>query len=387
MKRGLQGRYQSATAGGETVRAFVPAPLPPKPPLAWSAPLRARFDQALLALGRLDAMSHLLPDTSLLLDSLVRKEAVLSSMIEGTRSSFTDLLLFELGQEGQVPVTDTREVSRYVTALDHGLKRLRGGFPLSSRLIREVHRVLMKGGEGQHADPGEFRRTQNWIGGTRPGNAVFVPPPANEVGECMSRLERFLHDESTSPLIKAALSHIQFETIHPVLDGNGRVGRMLITLLLCQEGVLREPLLYLSLYFKQHRQRYYELLDATRRSGDWEAWLRFFADAVLESATQAVGAIQRLHALAEHDRGTIGQLGRAAPSALAVHHSLQSRPITNTAALVAATGLTPATINRSLVHLERLRVVRRLGNRRRDRVFSYTGYLAILNVGTEPFGP
>lgn len=232
MKRGLQGRYHSTSAGGEAVRAFVPAPLPPKPPLVWLPPLRARFDEALLALGRLDATSQLLPDTSLLLDSLVRKEAVLSSMIEGTRSTVTDLLLFELGREGQAPAADTREVSRYVAALGHGLKRLRGGFPLSSRLMREVHRILMKGGEGQHADPGEFRRTQNWIGGTRPGNAAYVPPPANEVAECMSRLERFLHDESTSPLIKAALSHIQFETIHPFLDGNGRVGRLLITLLL-----------------------------------------------------------------------------------------------------------------------------------------------------------
>ncbi len=387
MKRGLQGRYHSVTAGGETVRAFVPAPLPPKPAIVWSPALRARFDDAVLSLGRLDAISQLLPDTSLLLDSLVRKEAVLSSMIEGTRSSFTDLLLFELGEAGQAPVTDTREVSRYVTALDHGLKRLRSGFPLSSRLIREVHRRLMKGGDGQHADPGEFRRAQNWIGGTRPGNAVFVPPPAHEVADCMGRLERFLHDETTSPLIKAALSHIQFETIHPFLDGNGRVGRMLITLLLCQEGVLREPLLYLSLYFKQHRQRYYELLDVTRRSGDWETWLRFFADAVLESATLAVGAIQRLHALVEHDRARIAQLGRAAPSALAVHQALASRPVTNTTALVEATGLTPATINKSLAHLERLDVVQRLGDRLRDRVFSYTPYVAILEEGTEPFGP
>lgn len=368
------------------MRAFIPAPLPPKPAIAWSPSLRTRFDEALLTLGRLDAISQLLPDTSLLLDSLVRKEAVLSSMIEGTRSSITDLLLFELGQEGKVPVTDTREVSQYVTALDHGLKRLRNGFPLSSRLIREVHRLLMKGDKGQHADPGEFRRSQNWIGGTRPGNAVFVPPPANEVAECMSRLERFLHDETTSPLIKAALSHIQFETIHPFLDGNGRVGRMLITLLLCEEKVLREPLLYVSLYFKQHRQRYYELLDATRRSGDWETWLMFFADAVLSSATQAVDAIQRMHTLAEVDRRKIEQLGRAAPSALAVHHALQSRPIANTASLIKATGITAATINKSLVHLERLGVVKRLGHKMRDRVFSYARYIAILNEGTEPFG-
>jgi Fic family protein len=387
MKRGLQGRYHATSAGGEAVRAFVPAPLPPRPPLVWSPPLRARFDEALLALGRLDATSQLLPDTSLLLDSLVRKEAVLSSMIEGTRSTVTDLLLFELGQEGEAPAADTREVSRYVAALDHGLKRLRGGFPLSSRLIREVHRILMKGGEGQHADPGEYRRTQNWIGGTRPGNAAYVPPPAHEVAGCMSSLERFLHDGATSPLIKAALSHIQFETIHPFLDGNGRVGRLLITLLLCEEGVLKEPLLYLSLYFKQHRKRYYELLDATRRTGDWEAWLRFFADAVLASAEQAVDAIRRLHALAEQDRGRIERLGRAAASALRVHQALQSRPITNTTALVAATGLTPATINKSLVHLERLNVVHRLGERLRGRVFSYSGYVKILNEGTEPFAP
>ena len=256
MKRELQGKYVAISTAVEKARAFVPAPLPPRPPIDWTAELRSKFDQALLALGRLDSVSTLLPDTSLFLYMYVRKEAVLSSMIEGTQSSLSDLLLFELDQEPGVPLDDVREVSNYVAALDHGLRLLEGGLPLSLRLFREIHGVLLNKGRGAHQAPGEFRRSQNWIGGTRPGNAAFVPPPAEEVPECMSNLELFLHDqpEPTPVLLKAALAHVQFETIHPFLDGNGRLGRLLITLLLCEQKVLREPMLYLSLYFKTHRQ-------------------------------------------------------------------------------------------------------------------------------------
>jgi Fic family protein len=272
---------ETATAG-ERVHAFVPAPLPPTPEVVWTPPLRALFDDALVALGRLDALTELLPNRALLLYSFVRKEAVLSSMIEGTQSSIADLMLYEVDEEPGVPVEDAAEVSRYVAALGHGLERLQGGFPLSLRLIREVHKVLMGEGRDGTLRPGEFRRSQVWIGGTRPGNAVFIPPPASELTDCLKPFERFLHDKPqvTPPLLKAALAHVQFETIHPFLDGNGRVGRLLIALQLAADGLLREPLLYISLHFKEHRRAYYELLNRVRETGDWEAWLEFFAEAV-----------------------------------------------------------------------------------------------------------
>jgi Fic family protein len=347
--------------------------------------LRGRFDAALVALGRLDAVTDLLPNAALLLYSFVRKEAVLSSMIEGTQSSLADLMLFELDEQPGVPVEDAREVSRYAAALEHGLKRLRGGFPLSLRLIREVHKVLIGDGREAKLTPGEFRRSQVWIGGTRPGNAVFVPPPANEVDECLKHFERFLHDlpEPTPPLVKAALAHVQFEIIHPFLDGNGRVGRLLIALQLAADGLLREPLLYLSLHFKEHRQTYYELLNTVHLSGDWETWLEFFADAVVASATQAATSARRLLELASADGRRIEGLGRAAASALAIHRVLQRQPIATAASLAAVTGLTPATVNKSLAHLERVGVVAELTRKQRGRVFSYARYIDILNEGME----
>ena len=297
-----------------------------------------------MALGRLDAVTDLLPNAGLLLYSFVRKEAVLSSMIEGTQSSLADLMLFELDEQPGVPVEDARELSRYVAALEHGLKRLRGGFPLSLRLMREVHKVLMDDqGRGAKLTPGEFRTSQVWIGGTRPGNAVFVPPPVNELDDCLKRFELFLHDdpEPTPPLVKAALAHVQFETIHPFLDGNGRLGRLLIALQLAADGLMREPLLYLSLHFKQQRQAYYELLNAVRLSGEWETWLEFFADAVVASAAQAATSAKRLLELASEDGRRIEGLGRATASALAIHRVLQSKPLGTAASLAAATGLTP----------------------------------------------
>jgi len=385
MKRELQGHYVSISTVGEEARAFVPAPLPPKPPIEWTPELRSKFDQALLALGRLDSISTFLPDISLFLYMYVRKEAVLSSMIEGTQSSLSDLLLFELDMEPGVQMDDVREVSNYVAALDHGLKRLAEGFPLSLRLIKEMHSILLAKGRGSNQTPGEFRRTQNWIGGTRPGNAAFVPPPAEQVIDCMGKLELFLHDrpEPTPALLKAALAHVQFEAIHPFLDGNGRLGRLLITLLLCEQKMLREPMLYLSLYFKTHRRYYYELLNNVRLTGDWEVWLDFFAEAVIVTATQAVETTQQLVDLANKDRDKISSLGRAAPSALRIHRTLMERPITTSGWLVEKTGITPATVNKCLVHLERLGIVRELTSRKRNRLFSYTKYVEIMNQGTE----
>jgi len=370
---------------GEKAQAFIPVPLPPDPDIEWTPDLKIKFDQAHLALGRLDSISTFLPEISVFLYMYVRKEAVLSSMIEGTQSSISDLLLFELDLEPGVPLDDVREVSNYVAALEHGLKRLAEGFPLSLRLIKELHRVLLSKGRGSEQTPGEFRRSQNWIGGTRPGNAAFVPPPAEEVQACMGKMELFLHDQPapTPALLKAALTHVQFETIHPFLDGNGRLGRLLITLLLCEQKILREPLLYLSLYFKTHRQYYYEMLNNVRLNGDWEAWLHFFAEAVVATANQATDTSRQLIDLANEDRDRISGLGRAAASTLLVHRAMMERPITDSGWLVKKTGITPATINKCLGHLERLKMVKELTSRKRNRVFSYAGYLAILNQGTD----
>jgi Fic family protein len=385
MKRELQGRYVTITTVAEKARAFVPAPLPPRPPIDWTPELHSKFDQALLALGRLDSVSALLPDTSLFLYMYVRKEAVLSSMIEGTQSSLSDLLLFELDQEPGVPLDDVREVSNYVAALDYGLRLLEEGLPLSLRLFRAIHGMLLTKGRGSHQAPGEFRRSQNWIGGTRPGNAAFVPPPAGEVLDCMSRLELFLHDqpEPTPVLLKAALAHVQFETIHPFLDGNGRLGRLLITLLLCEQKVLREPMLYLSLYFKTHRQYYYELLNNVRTTGDWEAWLDFFAEAVIVTATKAIETTQQLLDLSTQDRAKISGLGRATASTLQVHRALMEHPIATSGSLVKKTGITAATVNKALGHLEQLGIVKELTAQKRNRLFSYAAYIEIMSSGTE----
>ncbi len=380
MQRPTPGRYVTVTTAGEPFQAFVPAPLPPTPPIEWPAALRRRFDAALVALGRLDAVTALLPNAALLLYSFVRKEAVLSSQIEGTQSSLADLLLYEIDEQPGVPVDDAREVSRCVAALERGLEKMRGGLPLCTRLLCEMHEMLLTHPGGRAKTPGEVRRSQVWIGGTRPGNAAFVPPPADAVPDCLAALERFLNDdpEPVPPLLKAALVHVQFETIHPFLDGNGRLGRLLIVLQLVADGVLREPMLYPSLFFKTHRALYYELLNEVRLRGDWERWLDFFAEGIDASANQAVATATALLALVNADRDRIAGLGRAAASALEVHQALQRQPIATSAALVKATRLTPATVNKSLAHLERIGIVAEITNRQRGRVFSYLKYVAAL---------
>ncbi|SMD02358.1 Fic family protein [Desulfocicer vacuolatum DSM 3385] len=385
MNRDLQGQYINISTVGEKAQAFVPAPLPPAPPIEWSSELREKFDQALLALGRLDSVSVLLPDTSLFLYMYVRKEAVLSSMIEGTQSSLSDLLMFEFEHQPGVPLDDVQEVSNYVAALNHGLIRLGEDFPLSLRLLKEIHSVLLSKGRGKECDPGEFRRSQNWIGGSRPGNAAFVPPPPEYLQECMGKLELFLHDlpEKTPVLIKAALAHVQFETIHPFLDGNGRLGRLIITLLLCSEKVLKEPMLYLSLYFKTYRKRYYELLNEVRLTGDWEAWLDFFADAVIHTATKAVEAAQQLMKLSAEDGLRINGLKRISGSAHLVHRAMLERPMASPNWVQEKTQLAPATVNACLRELEQLGIVKEITGQKRNRLYSYAEYIRIMSEGTE----
>ena len=385
MKREPPGQFLPIIYHGDTFRAFVPAPLPPKPAIGWTPERRARYDRALLALGRLQGIPDFAPEISTFLPMYVRKEALLSSMIEGSRTSLTALLLFELNAGTGAAPNDVREVSNYTAALEHGLKRLAGGSPLSLRLIRELHGVLLSGGRFGAVRPGEFRKTQNWVGGTRPGNAVFIPPPADKVWECMGRLELFLHDwpETAPALLKTALAHAQFEIIHPFIDGNGRLGRLLIPLLLHEYDVLKEPMLYLSLYLKYHRQKYFKLLNEITATGNWESWLDFFAEAVFTAASHATDTARTLLNLVKEDGEKIYTLGRAAPSALRIQRTLLERPVTNSGRLVTETGITAATVNKCLEHLQRLAIVRELTARKRNRIFSYAGYLDIMNQGTD----
>ena len=379
------GDYSTTTMAGEAVHAFVPRPLPPEPPLDLTG-LFPLLDRANQALGRLDGLSSLLPDTELFLYLYVRKEAVLSSQIEGTQSSLSDLLLFENQAAPGVSIDDVREVSNYVAAVQHGLERLRGGFPLSLRMMREIHGILLRDGRGADRTPGEFRRSQNWIGGTRPGNATYVPPPPERLMECLDRFEKFLHDESqTLPLlIQLGLIHVQFETIHPFLDGNGRLGRLLITLLLCARGALREPLLYLSLYFKAHRSVYYDLLQRVRTGGEWEAWLQFFLEGTESTAKQAADTAVELIRLFDTDRKRIQSIGRASLSALRVHEYMQKKPLIKISLAAKALGLSVPTVTSALAHLQRLQIANEITGRERDRIFAYTRYLDVVSEGTEP---
>jgi Fic family protein len=377
--------YAVTSVGGEAVKAYIPVPLPPNPAVDLRQ-LHGRIERADRAVGRLDGLSSFIPDTNLLLYAYIRKEAVLSSQIEGTQSSLSELLLFENDAAPGVPVDDVEEVSNYVAAMQHGLRRLRKGFPLSLRLIREMHAILLRGGRGSNKTPGEFRRSQNWIGGTRPGNAAFVPPPPNRLMECLDPFEKFLHDESESLplLVKLGLIHVQFETIHPFLDGNGRLGRLLITLLLCEKKALREPLLYLSLYFKTHREHYYDLLQQVRARGAWEAWLAFFLEGIESTASEVSKAAKRSLSLFAADRKKIADLGRASFSALRVQEYMQKRPVANIGAIAKTLGVSVPTVTASLQHLSELGITKEMTGGRRNRVFSYTKYLAMVAAGTEP---
>ena len=386
MQREKIGRYETVNAGGEQVRAFVPVPLPPVPAPVLDGPLQQALETAALALGRLDAISTLLPDEELFLYSYVRKEAMLSSKIEGTQSSLSDLLRFELEEAPGGPAADAVEASNYVAALEHGLRLLDGGLPLCNRLIREMHGVLLSRGRGSSQSPGEFRRSQIWVGSS-PGNAAFVPPPHTAVPDCMAALERFLHAENDGlpALVRAGLAHVQFETIHPFLDGNGRIGRLLIALMLRDAGILRQPLLYLNLYFKQqHRSRYYDLLNHVRRTGDWEAWLAFFLEGVRVTAEGAVAVSRRLEEMFASDRVAVEQrAGRRAGSALRVHEALKARPILYLSGVCARTSLSFPTAASAMELLVEQGIARELTGKPRNRRFVYDQYLAILTEETE----
>lgn len=377
------GRWEKQP-GPEPYYCFIPAPLPPNPPIKYDEGLQALTEKASSALGRLDSITAHLPNPHLLLYTYIRKEAVLSSQIEGTQSSLSDLLLFENEETPGVPMADVREVSNYVAALEHGIARLKE-LPVSLRLIKEIHEILLKGGRGSSKEPGEFRRSQNWIGGSRPGNARFVPAPWQEVMPALGALEKFIHGEpsQTPTLIKAGLAHAQFESIHPFLDGNGRLGRLLIPLIMIAEGALSSPLLYLSLYFKARRTEYYEALQRVRTDGDWEGWLAFYLDGIAEVAVEASGTASRLVGIFKEHAAAIAGLGRSRGTALRLHELFQKRCILSVPVASRELGVSFPTANKTLGKLQRLGFVKEISGKQRHRVFSYEPYLQMLREGME----
>lgn len=381
----VTGEWVMTSTTGEAVRAFVPYPLPPVPPVDLTSEDHTALEFANQQLGRLDGLASLLPDVQIFLYLYIRKEAVLSSQIEGTQSTLGDLLRFESQERPGVPLHDVQEASNYVAAMNHGLTRLREGFPLSLRLIKEIHEILLSHGRGSALNPGEFRRSQNWLGGSHPGSTRFVPPPPDRILECLNRLETFIHDDSqvSSTLIKAALVHVQFETIHPFLDGNGRLGRLLTTLLLCSRGVLQEPILYLSLYFKLNRAEYYERLQAVREQGRWEEWIHFFVRGVSETAGGAVAAARRtLHMFEEHR--TLLTAPGIPGSALRVFEFMKRRPMFTIARLAPETGLSIPTVGKLMELLSELGLVEEVTGQKRGRIYIYQPFYNQLIEDTEP---
>ena len=380
-KNGSQNHYLTSTVSGEKVRAFLPPPLPPSPKDLDLTSLQAILAEANQAIGRLDGMTSALPDLKLFLYSYIRKEAVLSSQIEGTQSSLSDLLLYENAETPGVPLDDVQEVSNYVAALNHGLRRMRGGFPLSLRLIREIHEVLLSKGRGSHAQPGQFRKSQNWIGGTRPGNAAYIPPPPEYVIDCMGQLETFIHQDAPSLplLVRAGLVHAQFESIHPFLDGNGRVGRLLITFMLCAEQVLREPVLYLSLFLKTHRRLYYDRLNGTRGEEGWTAWLDFFLQGVRDTANQAARTANSIDKLFRADKEKMELFGRGTASALSMYRYAQTNPLFSIKSAAREMKVTFPTASVAVMRLAETGVLQEASGKRRGRLFVYGKYLDVLN--------
>ncbi len=378
---GRAGRYQRQLRG---YSAFVPARLPPDPPIRLTGELQRLLSQADLALGRLDGSIQILPNPDLFVLMYVRKEAVLSSQIEGTQSSLQDLLAAEAQVFAPEAPKDVDEVINYVAAMNHGLRRL-PDFPVSIRLIREIHEKLLAGGRGRHLTPGELRTSQNWIGpaGCTLNEATFVPPPPDLVPQVLGDLEDFLHAADDLPiLVRIGIAHAQFETIHPFLDGNGRVGRLLITFLLMNSGVLQKPVLYLSYFLKQNRPRYYELLQAIRDRGAWEAWLAFFLRGVSEVSAQASETARRILSLRENDRTLIAErLGRAAGSGHRVLEHLYERPIVSVNEVRDLIGFTYTAANQLVDRLVEIGVLEEITGQARNRRFRYAAYISLFDDG------
>lgn len=375
MQADQHGHYETVITGGEKVEAFIPPPLRPRPTIEWTPTLVDKFDEADYAIECLNATSAHCRAKALLPYVLVRKEAVFSSSIEGIFAWMRDLVRVEGNIDPANQWNRVDPVMKLVRAFEHGLRRLDEGFPLSLRLLRETHSVLFSGERGKHLTPGDFRRSQVWIGGKRPGDAAFVPPPADHVLDGMGDLELFLHDEpesgrEDSPLFRAAVAHLQFETIHPFLDGNGRIGRLLIALILHDAKVLRQPLLCLSLYICVRTQRYYRLLNSVRETGDWTLWLEFFADAAIYAAEWALKAATHANVLVERTRERIQSMDEGAQSAQTVHDALLEQPLAQVPWLVAKTDFSERTVRRALDRLVQLKLVEEISDLSHDRVFA-----------------
>jgi len=384
------GRYDRTAIGGEEVAAFIPFALPPaRPPLVIEGALAERLRAAEQALIRLELAGEMVPSLDWFIYAFVRKEAVLSSQIEGTQATLVDLLNFEAehgAEENQAPNEDVEEVCNYLDALSYARAQLAAprGLPLSMRLLNAAHERLMRGVRGAEKRPGEIRSTQNWIGGSRPGNAAYVPPPPHVLGELLGAFEKYVHgDDALPPLVRAGLLHVQFETIHPYLDGNGRIGRLLVTLLLQHWRLLTKPLLYLSLFLKRHRQDYYRRLDGVRAEGDWEGWLDFFLDGVATIADEAVGSARELFALVAADRNRVLAHDGTSVLALRVFELLPRHPVVTVASIMKLVGTTKPTAGRAIEHLTAAGVLVETTGKKRDRSFVYQGYLERLRVGTE----
>ena len=383
------GQYERTAVAGETVSAFIPDPLPPtNPPLSLDAATRDLLRSAEQKLGRLDLAGEMVPSIEWFIYAFVRKEAVVSSQIEGTQATLVDLLAFEASAEGALaePTGDVQEVCNYVDAVAYARHQVKSpkGLPLSMRLLNEAHRRLMKGGSGASRQPGEIRRSQNWIGGARPGNAAFVPPPPHELGRLLSDLEKYIHrEDDLPPLVRAALVHVQFETIHPYLDGNGRIGRLLITLLLDEWKLLSQPLLYLSLFFKQYRAEYYRLLNAVRLEGAWEAWVAFFLEGVSTIADEAAATARDLFVLVNKDRERVLGARNSSVTAARLLELLPRHPMVTIPAIVKLLKTSKPTAAKAVSVLERLGILKETTGRRRDRTYGYSAYMERLRAGTD----
>jgi Fic family protein len=384
------GQFSITTAGGEEVRAFVPFPLPPAAPaLQLDETIQRRLRLAENALVRLELAGEMVPSLDWFIYAFVRKEAVLSSQIEGTQATLVDLLTFEAdppADERQPPTPDLEDICNHLEALNYSRDQIADpeGLPLSMRLLNETHRHLMRGVRGSEKLPGEIRRSQNWIGGSRPGNAMYVPPPPHMLGELLSDFEKYIHaEDSLPPLIRAGILHVQFETIHPYLDGNGRIGRLLVTLLLEHWKLLTNPLLYLSLFFKRHQREYYRRLTAVRTEGAWEAWLDFFLDGVATIADEAVISARDLFSLVTTDRVGLLQLGDISVAALRLFECLPRHPIVNVARVMQLIGVTKPTASRAIALLTEVEVLAQIKGNKRDRAFVYKSYLDRLREGTD----
>ncbi len=381
----ITGHYRITRVGDEKVRAFIPAPLPPaKPSLAVDHSMASLLASAMTSIGQLSIAADMVPNAQWFLYGFVRKEALITSQIEGTQATLRDVMAFEAGQKAQRP-DDVQEVCNYVNALEYARKEMSRpkGLPLATRLLCEAHKRLMKRGRGSDKQPGELRQSQNWIGGTRPGNARFVPPPHMDVPDALSALEKWIHSsDSLPPLIRVGLAHVQFETIHPFLDGNGRIGRLLITLLVEHWDLLRSPLLYLSVAFKRHQAEYYARLAAVRTDGDWEGWTRFFLECVREAANDGVAAAQRVFALVSRDRLTLTNDRSATIPAVRLYELLGKHPMLTLAQTVKLLRVSKPTAIKAINALQKTGVLRETTGKLRDRVYAYHGYLQLLTDDT-----